>query len=83
MDYSTDQDGWISIDRIENIYFVPSFSKTLFSAKDPDNNLLISNPVDFPKDIKSEFEVKDKLGNVIFKAVRLRDLVEYNRRVIQ
>ncbi|PIP74689.1 MAG: hypothetical protein CO135_01460 [Candidatus Levybacteria bacterium CG_4_9_14_3_um_filter_35_16] len=83
VDYSTDQDGWISIDRIENIYFVPSFSKTLFSAKDPDNNLLISNPVDFPKDIKSEFEVKDKLGNVIFKAVRLRDLVEYNRRVIQ
>jgi hypothetical protein len=41
--------------------------------------LFISNPVDFPKSIQPVFEVKDKLGNVIFKAIKGSDLLEYNK----
>ena len=76
--YRTVTDGWISVDRIEKIYFVqnPPTLKDLKSLPSS-STLIVSNPVDFPQDIKSEFNIKDKLGNIIFKAVRLSDLLEY------
>jgi len=78
--YSQSSDGWISIDRIENIYFVQNPPPVhLISPFGKDKVLLISNPVDFPKNIKLAFVVKDKLGNVLFKAINLSDLLEYNK----
>jgi hypothetical protein len=78
--YSQGSGGWISIDRIENIYFVQNPPPVhLISPFGKDKVLLISNPVDFPKNIKLAFVVKDKLGNVLFKAINLSDLLEYNK----
>lgn len=78
--YSQESKEWISIDRIENIYFVSEIplidSESELSTK---RILLISNPKDFPKNIKSVFTVKDKLGNIIFKAINLSDLLEYKK----
>ncbi len=81
VDYKTGSDGWISIDRINNIYFVdnPPIAKELKGLSD-ERILIISNPVDFPKDVKPVFVIKDKLGNVIFKAIRNFDLLEYEKR---
>ncbi len=78
--YSKEENGWLSIDRIENIYFVQNppiidENSNLSSRK----ILIISNPVDFPKEIKPVFVIKDKLGNVLFKAVNLSDLLKYNK----
>lgn len=81
VDYSLASDNWLSIDRINNLFFVQNIPTTEELTEIPDQNkiLLISNPVDFPQDVKSVFVVKDKLGNVIFKAVRSSDLLEYDR----
>jgi 4-amino-4-deoxy-L-arabinose transferase-like glycosyltransferase len=78
--YSMESNGWYSIDRIGKIYFVqnpPTImdGSTLASKK----ILIISNPVDFPKELNPVFEIKDKLGNVLFKAINLSDLLKYNR----
>jgi len=76
--YSRERDGWISIDRIDNIYFVQDLPMTSSqSAKTGSGTLFISNPADFPKNIRYEFTVKDKLGNILFKAVKLDNLIEY------
>ena len=77
---SYEASGWISIDRIENIYFVqnpPVITEESDLAKE--KILIISTPVDFPKEIEPVFVIKDKLGNVLFKAINLSDLLEYNR----
>lgn len=81
MDYSIGSDGWISVNRIENIYFVqsPPSDKDLKSISLNRHVLIISNPVDFPKQVKPVFLVKDRLGNVIFKAVNFSDLLEYEK----
>jgi 4-amino-4-deoxy-L-arabinose transferase-like glycosyltransferase len=76
--YSLTSDGWSSIDKIDNIYFVqnpPAISSD--SALTKQKILIISTPVDFPKSIKPVFDVKDKLGNVIFMAVDASDLLYY------
>ncbi len=78
--YSKSQDGWISVDKIENIYFVETLPVIKESSSlENENILLISNPVDFPKLIKPVFEIKDKLDNVLFKAISFSDLLEYNK----
>ena len=81
VNYTFNSDGWISIDRIENLYFVqnPPPNKDLSKMTDTDKILIISNPIDFPKNVKPVFVVKDKLGNVIFKAVKASDLLEYEK----
>jgi 4-amino-4-deoxy-L-arabinose transferase-like glycosyltransferase len=77
--YSYGADGWASINRVDNIYFVPTLpsvkSDPLFAKE---KVLMISSPLDLPKQAKAAFTVKDKLGNVIFKAVNSSDLVYYN-----
>lgn len=76
VNYSIDKDGWVSIDRIENVYFVqnlPSFNKYSKLAKE--NILYVSNPVDFPENAKLEGQVKDRLGNVLFKEVELKEIL--------
>ncbi|MFH1832975.1 MAG: glycosyltransferase family 39 protein [Candidatus Levyibacteriota bacterium] len=76
--YHLEDNGWVSVDRIDNVYFVqnlPLISKKLTNLNN--NILYISNPVDFPKGVKTEFITKDKLENVIFKAVKKENLIEY------
>lgn len=78
--YNITSSGWISIDRLENIYFISNIlpieeDKSLSERK----VLIISNPKDFPKNLNPIFTVKDKLSNVIFKAVSLSDLLEYKK----
>jgi len=78
--YNQNPDGWFSIDRIENIYFVqnpPVVDDSLSLSKE--KILIISNPVDFPKTLKPVFEIKDRLGNVLFEAINLSDLLKYNK----
>ena len=76
--YVLASDNWMSIDRIENIYFVqslPSIKGNPLLSKE--KILMIANPVDFPKKAQAVFTVKDKLGNVIFKAINSSDLLYY------
>ena len=81
VDYSVEAGGWVSINRIGNLYFVqnPPSNKDLSKMTDTNKILIVSNPIDFPKNVKPVFVVKDKLGNVIFKAVRASDLLEYEK----
>lgn len=75
--YRIGQDGWISVDRIENIYFVDNLPflelKSDFKKK---KVLLIANPSDFPKKVKTKAEIRDKLGNIIFKEVELQEALK-------
>lgn len=78
--YGQEENGWLSIDRIENIYFVqnpPVIDEN--SELSTKKILIISNPVDFPKEIKPVFVVEDRLGNILFKAVNLSELLKYNK----
>ncbi len=78
--YSKEENSWLSIDKIENIYFVqnpPVIDEN--SELSTKKILIISNPVDFPKEVKPVFVVKDRLGNVLFKAVNLSELLKYNK----
>lgn len=80
VNYSVGANGWVSIDRIDNIYFVQNPPTNLqLEEMSNINSLIISTPVDFPKSIKPTFVVKDKLGNVIFEAVKSANLLEYNK----
>lgn len=78
--FTTAGNGWISIDRIGNIYFVenPPTAKEIRNLADK-KILVISNPVDFPKDVRAVFIIKDKLGNAVFEAKDASDLLEYER----
>lgn len=78
--YKNDSDGWVSVDRIENIYFIENDS--LLRRDETKSNkkiLLIEHPNDIPDTIEYIFVIKDKLGNVIFKAIELSDLLEYDK----
>lgn len=80
--YSKDDSGWISVDKIDNIYFVqtlPVIDKSLSLSRE--NALYISAPVDFPKNIKTEFLIKDKIGNILFQAVTLNNLLQSLRAI--
>jgi 4-amino-4-deoxy-L-arabinose transferase-like glycosyltransferase len=78
--YRTGSDGWVSIDRINNIYFVqdlPIIDENLINSRE--KALFISSPVDFPKSVKPEFVVKDKVGNTLFAAELLANLIKYKQ----
>jgi len=66
--------GWIRVKKIENIYFVSSFPETDLSVDRNKKILYIGAPSEFPKIfIPSQFEIKDKKEDVIFRAVTLDD----------
>lgn len=79
IEYSN-QGGWISVDRLGKLYFVDNLPG-LIEMEDLSRErvLIVSHPAVLPKDLSSTFVVKDRLGNVIFKAVTLSDLLEYNK----
>lgn len=72
--YTTQPDGWIDISQIDTIHF----ANTLPDSREvKGNTLLISDPIDFPKDIPAVFLVKDLENNVLFKGVRAADMKQY------
>lgn len=74
--YSKDKNGWISIDRIDNIYFVQNLpSIPIYSELANENILFVSNPVDFAKNAKVKNLIKDKRSNVLFKVVELKEIL--------
>lgn len=75
--YTSAPDGWVSVDRIDNVNFVPMLPTREEISASKKNGLFVSNPVDFPKNIQSVFTVKDLLGNTIFEAVDQKVLVQY------
>ncbi|MCL4417014.1 MAG: glycosyltransferase family 39 protein, partial [Actinobacteria bacterium] len=78
--YKYDSDGWVSIDSIENIYFIKNDSLLRRDVTKANKKiLLIEHPNDIPDAIDYTFVIKDKLGNVIFKAITLSDLLEYDK----
>ncbi len=74
--FSNANNGWISIDKIDNIYFVPIIS-THDIPLEKKNYLYISTPKDFPKNIKPVFVIKDLTGKELFYGVRLLDLQQF------
>ena len=75
--YTTDADGFVSINKLKNIQFVATIPTKQQVLDEKKHILLISNPIDFPKDISPVFTVKDLLGNIIFEAVDIRDLQKF------
>ncbi|MEK7169072.1 MAG: glycosyltransferase family 39 protein [Patescibacteria group bacterium] len=77
--YKNDLDGWVSVDRIDNINFIENDSLLRRDGtKSRKRILLIEHPNDIPASLDYVFLVKDKLGNVMFKAIDLSDLLEYD-----
>lgn len=70
-------DGWVSIDKIDAIFFIPTIPTKAQTLQEKKHVLLISNPVDFPKQISSVFAVRDLQNNIIFEAVDSSILQQY------
>jgi hypothetical protein len=71
----SEENGWISVDRIGSVYFtatLPDLGQV--PTEKARRILLVSHPVDFRKDIATDFVIKDRLGNVLFKAVPVSEL---------
>lgn len=67
---SQNTDGWVNVERINNIYFVdslPAIKPNSDLAKE--NLLFISAPDDFSKKIKGIKTIRDLKNDVLFKAV--------------
>jgi len=62
--YHLESNGWVAIDRINNIYFVPNIESKMIMP----GNLLISHPSDFNK-CKVILSVKDRVGYEMFEAI--------------
>lgn len=72
--------GWISIDRIGNLFFVDRIpSEESLKVMGGKKVLLVTHPTELPKnlDIKSFDSVKDNNGNTIFVFIKAGDLLKY------
>lgn len=75
VEYGQDEDGWISVSRIDNIHFVKSLSNINYNNELLSKKvLLVAHPSEFSANIKTEGEIKDKVGLVRFKKVDLTSL---------
>ena len=75
VEYSQDEDRWINVSRIDNIYFVKSLSNIDYNNELLSKKvLLVAHPSEFPANIKVEGEIKNKVGLVRFKKVDLASL---------
>lgn len=77
----SDDNGWVSINRIQNIYF----AKTLPSEKemnemDTENILLVSHPNEFSEGFKFTKTIVDKNNNEVFTFVKLSDYLEFLKK---
>lgn len=78
--WSTSSGGWVSVDKIDNLYFVdriPSEQKLNYMKNQ--KVLLVTNPVGLPKEfnIQNVQQVKDKNGNTIFAFIDSKALIDY------
>lgn len=65
--------GWVRVQKIGNVFFLPSIDFNLLYAEKPLSNiLLIGAPSEFPKTIKVEYQVKDLKKDVLFDVVELK-----------
>ncbi|HEV2339154.1 MAG TPA: glycosyltransferase family 39 protein [Patescibacteria group bacterium] len=62
--FHIEQGGWISVDRIDNIYFVHNLP--LIKNMQGKKILLVSNPKEFPSTIKPDTIIYDRLHHPIF-----------------
>lgn len=76
--YSSGQDGWVSIDRINNLYFMQNLPAKIEIPKYRNQKiLLVSHPKEFPLGFKIKDQVKDLNGNGVFAFVPISDLQKY------
>lgn len=72
--------GWVSIDRIDNLFFVDRVpaEKDLEQLKNK-KILLVTHPTELPKDfnLKQVEDVKDKNGNKVFIFLEANNLLKY------
>lgn len=65
--------GWVRVQKIGNVFFLPSIDLDPSYIKKPLSNiLLVGAPVEFPKSIKVEYQIKDLKKNLLFEAVELK-----------
>ena len=75
--------GWVRVQRINSLYFVPDLPIMTDTTIIHDRELFIGEPSEFPKKtyIPVQFVVKDKKGDVVFQAVDAKDYVRCVRTV--
>lgn len=64
--YSQGSDGWVSIDKINNLYFVEEIPKKDELKKEDNNALIITHPKELPDTVDLKNAVLDKNGNPVF-----------------
>ena len=68
-----EENGWVRVEKIGNVFFLPSIDLNLLYAEKPlPNILLIGAPVEFVKTIKAEYQIKDLKKDVLFDTVELK-----------
>lgn len=77
VDYHTNTDSWISIDRIDNIYFVDNVKSIYADIHTKENILLASSPKEIPSGAEPLKVIKDRVGNEIFRIVELKGVQEF------
>lgn len=74
----SDQNGWVSVDKFQNIYYVDALPKGEELEEISGDVLLISHPSEFPKDFVFLDEVKNKKGDVQFAFTDKEMLLKYH-----
>lgn len=75
--YFTDDNGWVSIDRLENIHYVDRLPTEVSILKMKSNVMFITHPSELPKDYVFFDVVRNKKGDVQFGMTDSRSLLEY------
>ncbi len=75
--YTDSSDGWVSIDKIDNIYYTAKIPSEADLVQQGGKVLLVSHPSEFPKDIEILDSVKLRNGNVQFVFVDKDVLLDY------
>ena len=75
---TTDQDGWIWVDKIDNIHFISTVSEI---KKLNPNSLVVANPYDLPKNIIPNKIFYDLKGDALFYLITSENLMEYMKKI--
>lgn len=73
-DIQMEQEGWIRVSRIDNYYFLNTVKKI---SNFKDTSLIVADPKEFPKDIKTQQVLFDVKGDPTFSLVSGNDLLLY------
>lgn len=74
-EFHQEDNFWISVDRIENIYFIPSLSNVRVIEN---NSLILASPLEISDALKRQKEIKDLKGDVLFAGVLGDDYLRLN-----